>query len=106
VIKVEEKKRRIEASFLDDLFRDLSKSMLHGVMDRFEGSVRTLVGWSLKRLALSIIALGLTITALILILVAGVEGLREASLPPSLAYLIAGSVGLLGGVLLFRFKSP
>jgi hypothetical protein len=46
VIKVEEKKRRIEASFLDDLFRDLSRSLLHGVMDRFEGSVRTLVGWS------------------------------------------------------------
>lgn len=104
MIKVEEKKRRIEASFLDDLFRDLSRSMLNGLVDRVEGSARNLVGWSLRKLAFSVVALGMIITAVALILVAGVEGLREASLPPSLAYLIPGGVGLATGVLLLRMK--
>jgi hypothetical protein len=104
MIKVEEKKRRIEASFLDDLLRDLSRSMVSGLVDRVEGSAREFVGWSLRKLALTLIALGLIITAVILILVAGVEGLREASLPPSLAYLIAGAVGLTAGVIMLRMK--
>ncbi len=103
MIKVEEKKRRIEASFLDDLFKDLSKSMFHGLAERLETGVRDVVGWSLRRLAFSVIALGLIITATILLLIAGVEGLQEAHVPPSLAYLAAGLVGMaVGGVLLYR----
>ena len=103
MIKVEEKKRRIEASFLDDLFKDLSKSMFHGLLERMESGAREAIGWSVRRLAFSIIAAGLIITATILLLIAGIEGLREASVPPSLAYLAAGLVGMaVGGGILLR----
>lgn len=105
MIKVEEKKRRIEASFLDDLFRDLTRAMVNGMVDRVEGSARNLVGWSLRKLALATVGVGLTIAALVLILVAGVEGLRAASLPPWLAYLCAGVVGLASGIGMFRLKA-
>lgn len=105
MIKVEEKKRRIEASFLDDLLRELSRGLLNGVVDRVEGSARNIVRWSLKKVAFSVAGLGLAVTALVLLLMAGVEGLREASLPPSLAYLIVGVVGLLSGILVFRIKT-
>ncbi len=104
MIKVEEKRRRIEASFLDGLLRDLSRSLLDGFVDRIEGTARDIVGWSLKKLLFSAIAVGLLVTAVVFLLIAGVEGLREASLPPSLAHLCVGTVGLLAGILIFRIK--
>ncbi|HZE96896.1 MAG TPA: hypothetical protein VE981_07710 [Planctomycetota bacterium] len=104
MIKVEEKKRRIEASFLDDLFRDLSKSMFQGLVDRVEAGARELVGWSLRRLAMSVVAMAIVITAATLLLIAAVEGLREASLPPSLAYLFAGLLGMGVGIGLMFWK--
>jgi hypothetical protein len=104
MIKVEEKRRRIEASFLDDLFKDLSKSMFQGLVDRLEEGARGVLGWSLKQLALTLISIGIIVTAAVLILVAGVEGLKQASLPTWLAYLITGVVGLGSGGLLLLLK--
>ena len=104
MIKVEERRRRVEASFLDDLFKDLSKSMIHGVAERLEDGFRSVLGWSLKQLALTLVGIGVTITAVALLLTAGVEALMEASLPKSVAYLIAGSVGLGVGLPLFLMK--
>lgn len=104
MIKVEEKRRRIEASFLDDLFKDLSKSMFHGLVERVEEGARGILGWSLKQLALTLISIGLIVTASVLILVAGIEGLKQASVPEWLAYLIAGVVGMGSGGLLLLLK--
>lgn len=104
MIKVEEKKRRIEASFFDDLFKDAGKSLFRGLAERLEDHAKDFVGWSLHRIVLTGIGLGITITAAILLLVAGVEGLKEASVPPSLAYLAAGLVGLGVGLILIRFR--
>jgi len=94
MIKVEEKRRRIEASFLDGLFKDLSKSMFAGLLEQAEDGARNILGWTLHRVALTFIAVGICVAAVILLLIAGVEGLREASVPRSVAYLIGGVVGL------------
>ena len=104
MIKVEEKKRRIEASFFDDLLRDAGKSFFRGLAERLEAGAKDVVGWSLQRLAMSVVGLGILITAAILLLVAGVEGLKEASVPPSLAYLASGAVGLGAGLMLLKLK--
>ena len=104
MIKVEEKRRRIEASFFDDLLKGLSKSMLNGFAERVEEGARSLLGWSLQKLALVVIATGITIAAAVLILLAGVEGLEQASVPPSLAHLIAGIVGLSIGITMFLLR--
>lgn len=94
MIKVEVKRRRSEASFLDDLFKDLSRSMFQGFVERVEDGAKGMVGWSLKQLALTLIGIGITVAAVVLVMIAGVEGLKEASVPRSVAYLIAGAVGL------------
>ncbi|HLY74286.1 MAG TPA: hypothetical protein VKU80_09230 [Planctomycetota bacterium] len=104
MIKVEEKRRRIEASFFDDLLKGLSKSLLNGFAERVEDGARDLLGWSLRKLALTVIAAGITVTAAVLILISGVQGLEQASVPPSLAYLITGIVGLCIGVTMFLVR--
>jgi len=104
MIKVEEKRRRIEASFLDDLLKVLSKSMFNGLAERMEDGARGLLDWSLKKLALTLVAIGITVTAAVLLLIAGVEGLIQASVPSSVAYLIAGVVGLGIGITLLLLK--
>lgn len=104
MIKVEEKRRRIEASFLDDLLKVLSKSMFNGLAERMEDGAREVLDWSLKKLALTLVAIGITVTAAILLLIAGVEGLIQASVPSSLAYLIAGAVGLGIGLTMLLVK--
>ena len=104
MIKVEEKRRKIEASFLDDLLKVLSKSMFNGLVERVEDGARGLLGWSLKKLALTLIATGITVTAAVLLLLAGVEGLQQASVPKWVAYLIAGVVALGGGLTMFLTK--
>jgi len=104
MIKVEEKRRRIEASFLDDLLKVLSKSMFNGLAERIEDGARGLLDWSLKKLALTLVAIGITVTAAVLLLIAGVEGLIRASVPSSVAYLIAGVVGLGIGITLLLLK--
>jgi len=104
MIKVEEKRRRIEASFFDDLLKALSKSMFNGLAERVEDGAREVLTWSLKKLALTLIAIGITITAAVLLLIAGVQGLIQASVPSSLAYLIAGVVGLGVGLPLLLIK--
>lgn len=101
MIKVEEKRRRIEASFLDDLLKDLSKSMIHGLAERVEDGARSVVHWSLKKLAFTLVGIGVVITAAALILVAGVQGLMAASVPVWLSYLIAGGAGLGAGLGIF-----
>lgn len=105
MIRVEARRRRIEASFLDDLLKDASRSMLRGGLGLLEEKTRALIRWSLDRLTLTIVALDLMVTAIVFLLLAGVEGLREASLPPSLAFLFVGVVGLGAGFLLLRSKS-
>jgi hypothetical protein len=104
MIRVEEKRRRIEASFLDDLLKSLSKSLLNGFAERVEDRARSLLGWSLKKVALTTIAIGITIAAAVLLLIAGVQALQQASVPASLAYLIAGIVGLAVGVAILVLK--
>ena len=104
MIKVEEKRRRIEASFLDDLLKVLSKSMFNGLAERVEDGARSLLDWSLKKLALTLVAIGIVVTAAVLLLIAGVEGLIQASVPSSLAYLIAGVVGLGIGLAMLLMK--
>jgi hypothetical protein len=102
VIKVEEKRRRIEASFLDDLLRDVSKSMFHGLLERVEAGARDVMGWSLKRLALNLIAIGIMIAAAVFLLLAGIEALKQASVSPALAYLAGGLTGLAAGGVILR----
>jgi hypothetical protein len=104
VIKVEEKRRRIEASFLDDLLKGVSKFMFHGLTKRLEQSVRGVVNGSLTRLVAGIVAIGITIAAAIILLIAGVDGLKQASVSPPLAYLAAGFTGLAAAPLIFRLK--
>ncbi|HVR87655.1 MAG TPA: hypothetical protein VMU54_25235 [Planctomycetota bacterium] len=104
MIKVEEKRRRVEASFLDDLLKGLSKSMFNGLAERLEDGARELLRWSLKNLALTLVAIGITIAAGVLVLIAGVEGLQQASVPPFLAYLIPGIVGLAIGLTMMLMR--
>ena len=49
---VDEKKRRIEASFFDDLLKDAGKSLFRGMAERLEAGARDMVGWSLHRIAM------------------------------------------------------
>lgn len=104
MIKVDSKHRRIEASFLDGFLKELAHSLFNGAAGRLEEGAKDVLSWFMARLALNVIALGVTVTAVLLLLVAGIEGLKAASIPPALAYLIAGGVGLITGLLMLRLK--
>ena len=104
MIKVEEKRRRIEASFLDDLLKVLGKSMFNGLAERVEDGARGLLHWSLNKFALTVVGIGVTVTAAVLLLLSGVEGLIQAAIPASLAYLIMGVVGLGIGITMLVLK--
>lgn len=104
MIKVEAKQRRIEASFLDGLFKDLGHSLCEGLASRMEDGARDVLRWLMSRLVLNLIAIGVSIIGIVFLLVAGIEGLKAASVPASVAYLIAGIVGLGTGLLTLHLK--
>lgn len=101
----QEETRRAPASMLDEFFRSLSGSLFQGLVQSLESGVRGWVGESLKRLAFSMIAVGIAIASSILLLIAAIEGLKQASVPPPVAYLITGLLGLASGFVLYRVKS-
>lgn len=104
MIKVEAKHRRIEASLFDGIFKDLGHFMANGITSRLEQGAQDVFRWMMGRLALQLVGFGVVVVGVIFLLVAGIEGLKAASVPPAVAHLIAGVTGLATGLLLLRLK--
>lgn len=62
--------------------------------------------WVLGRATSYLVAAALFVTAAVFLMIAGVEGLKRANVPPSLAYLGLGVVGVLGGLIALRRRKP
>ena len=89
-------------SILEDLLRR-SRAFVEGVIaDHFKASVDRVLDWTLRRVITSLVASAFFVTAVVFLLVAGTEGLKQVGAPPWVAYLSLAFVGALGGGLLLR----
>ncbi len=104
MIRIESRKRRIEASFVDELLKDAGKSLVGGLTSRLEEGSREVFQWSLRKIVGALLGASLIIAASVLLLIGGIEALREAALPSSVAHLLVGGVGLGVGLLLYKLK--
>jgi hypothetical protein len=89
--------RRAPASLFDELTRLL--------LDGAGASCRDLLRGAGRRVLLVGAALAALIAAVIFLLVAGVEGLRAASVPASAAYLGMGILGLIAAYGLVKLRA-
>lgn len=89
-------------SVLEELLAK-SRSFIEGVIaDRIKASLERFFERVTQRIIACLVASVLFGTAAVFLLVAGMEGLKQAGLPLWAAYLSLGLVGALGGVLLIR----
>lgn len=89
-------------SILDELLRK-SHSFLEGLLaDRVKSSLDRALEWTFRRVIVYLSAAALFGTAAVFLLIAGVEGLKQAGAPPWSAYLIPGLAGAFGGLLLLH----
>ena len=95
---------RGNGSLLDDLLRDAGSSLMSGVGERVSASLRDLLRGATRRAGRAAAGVALLGASLVFLLVAGVEGLKAASLPAPAAYLGMGMLGLIGGYFLTRLR--
>ena len=95
---------RGDRALLEELLRDAGSSLLNGFGARVSASLRDLLRSATRRAARATAGVALLGASLVFLLVAGVEGLKAASLPPSAAYLCMGVLGLIGGYFLTRLS--
>ena len=100
MIRARVRRRPGRDSFMEDMLRSAGRSLGGGLVTRLREAVQDGVRQILRRLTTGALGTSMLITAAVFLLVAGVEGLKAASLPPWAAYLILGSVALVGGGLL------
>ena len=106
MIRARVKRRPGGDSFLEDLLRSAGRSMGGGLIARLKEAVRDGVQEIVRRLTTGTVGLSMLVVASVFLLIAGVEGLKAASLPSWAAYLILGGVALLGGgILLLNTRS-
>jgi hypothetical protein len=89
-------------SLLEELLRK-SQDFVEGlVAERVKASLDRALEWTFRRVILYISATALFATAAVFLLVAGMEGLKQAGAPSWSAYLLLALLGALGGCLLLR----
>ena len=87
-------------SILEDLLRRSGTYVQGVVADHIKASVERALDWTLRRTLTYIVAGALFATAAVFMLVAGLEGVKQAGAPVWAAYLGFGLAGILGGGLL------
>ncbi len=80
-----------------DLFGSVKEMARASLVELLKESSRDAVRWALTLFLLYAVAAGLLAVGLTMLLVGGVLGLKEASLPEWAAWSIAGVAGLLAG---------
>jgi hypothetical protein len=89
-------------TLLEELLRK-SQSFMEGLIaERVKASLDHALDWTFRRIIVYLSAAVLFGTAAVFLLVAGMEGLKQAGAPPWSAYLLLGLLGGLGGSLLLR----
>jgi len=89
-------------SAVDDLVNRTRKFLGEIAHDYLKRPLDDLFRWALGRAVSYAVAAGLLITAVVFLLIAGVEGLKSARVHPAVAYLALGLVGVLSGLLVLR----
>lgn len=89
-------------TLLED-FLQRSREFIEGIIaDRVKDSLERALDWTFHRMMVSLTVVALFATAAVFALLAGLEGMRQAGVPPWAAYLTLGLVGALGGSLLLK----
>ena len=91
-------------SLLDDLLRDAGSSLLNGFGEKVSASARDLLRGAARRAAFAGAGIAVLGASAVFLLVAGAEGFKALSLPPSASYFCVGLLGLIGGYLLTRVR--
>jgi len=101
---IEHGPRRPEApsSILEDLLGRSERFMQGLLADHVKGAVERTLEWTFRRVIRFACAAASFATSMVFLLVAAVEGLKQAGVPAWMAYLIPGTAGILGGRLLLR----
>ncbi len=97
-----EKKPRIDSSAVDDLVDRTKRFVGELAHDYVKRPVDALLRWTLGRVVSYLVAAALFVTAAVFILIAGVEGLQRAAVPPFAAYLALGIVGVIAGIIVLK----
>lgn len=89
-------------SILEELLRKSQKFIQRSIADRLRGSVERAYERALGRLVICLIGAAFLVMAAVFLLLAGMEGLKQAGAPTWVAYLSLGLLGALAGALLLR----
>lgn len=100
------KKPLLDPSTVDDLVNRTKKFLGEIATDYIKRPIDDLLRWILARAVSYLIAAAFFITAAVFLLIAGVEGLKKAEVPPWIAYLAIGVVGILAGLIVLRSSKP
>ena len=101
-----EPKPRLDSSTIDELANRTKKFLTELARDYVKRPIDELLGWILRRAVAYLVAAALFITAAVFLLVGGVQGLTEAHVPPWVAYLALGVIGLIAGLIVLRSTAP
>lgn len=97
-----DRRRARDPGLLGEAAGAARRTFLGALASAFRRTVDDAVERTVGRLVSASVAAALLITAAVFLLVAGVEGLKAAALPPYAGYLILGGVGLGAGLLVVR----
>ena len=94
--------RQDSPTLLEDLLRR-SREFIEGIVaDRLRDSLERALEWTFRRALTYLCIAALFATAAIFAVLAGLEGMKQADVPPWAAYLTLGLAGALGGSLLLK----
>lgn len=104
----EEPERRppLDASTIDDLVARTRGFLREIANDYIKRPIDDLLKWTLGRAIAYLVAAGFFVTAVVFLMIAGVEGLRAAEVSPVWAYLGSGIAGILAGLIVLRATRP
>ena len=87
-------------TLLEDVLQK-SREFIEGIIaDRIKDSLERALDWTFHRMMVYLTVVALFATAAVFALMAGLEGMKQAGVPPWAAYLTVGLAGALGGSLL------
>jgi hypothetical protein len=103
MMRVKVKRRPGGETFVEEFLRVAGRSLGGSFVTRLKEAVRDGLREVARKLTTGTVGVSMLVAATVFLLVAGVEGLKAASLPAWAAYLILGVVALLGGGILPLF---